>query len=299
MVTTINKTQSTQWIDFVAVQMVSNVDIEQNFIYIETQLKSWLQQREHQRPCLVVLPENFALFGGIDGAALEHQERVGDLSAPIQGRLAALAKKYQVWIAGGTIPTISPVSDKYYATLTVFNPSGELAEHYQKIHLFDVDVNDSTGSYRESDTTAAGQRVVVFDLQGITVGLAVCYDVRFPALFQLLRDKGAQVVVLPSAFTCPTGQAHWECLLRARAIENQIYMVASAQGGVHANGRATYGHSLIIDPWGEIMAQKNQGSGFVTGVFDSETVVQVRGKMPLQQHNRFKNELIDESISRA
>jgi predicted amidohydrolase len=297
MVMAINKSL----IDIIAVQLVSTTDIEQNFAAIETQLKNWHQQhqRDETRPCLVVLPESFAIFGGIDGLGLNYQEQIGDLDAPIQGRLVALAKQYQVWLAGGTIPTVSPVVGRCYATLTVFDPQGNLVEHYQKIHLFDVDVNDRTGCYRESDTTLAGERVVVFDLQGITVGLAVCYDVRFPGLFQALTAKGAQMVLLPSAFTCPTGQAHWQSLITARAIENQIYMVAPAQGGVHANGRATYGHSLIVDPWGVIMAEKDQGSGFVTGRFDSETVAQVRGKMPLQQHNRFKYELINESISRA
>jgi predicted amidohydrolase len=129
--------------------------------------------------------------------------------------------------------------------------------------------------------------VVVFELAGITVGLAVCYDVRFPGLFQRLAHSGAQVIVLPSAFTQRTGEAHWHSLIKARAIENQLYIVAAAQGGIHANGRQTYGHSLIVDPWGSILAQATQGPALIHGCYDGELLRQVRQNMPLRQHNRF------------
>jgi predicted amidohydrolase len=201
-----------------------------------------------------------------------------------------LAKKYNIWLAGGTIPTQSQHPERFFATLPVYNPQGELVAHYQKIHLFDVDVSDNTGAYRESDTTAAGKRVVVFDIEDITVGLGVCYDVRFPGLFQQMSKKGAQIIVLPSAFTQTTGEAHWHALLRARAIENQVYMVAAGQVGIHANGRQTYGHSMIVDAWGEIIAEKITGNGWIGGKFDRQRITQVRSTMPIQQHNRFNSE---------
>lgn len=278
-------------IDLIACQLVSSPDIDDNFDQIEAQLQHYRQNADHG-PALVVLPESFALFGGKNTLNLEHQEPLGD--GPIQQRLAKLAIKYEVWLAGGTIPTTSHRPDKFMATLAVFNPKGELVAHYQKIHLFDVDVADNTGAYRESDTTVPGERIVLFDLEGITVGLAVCYDVRFPGLFQVLADKGAQLIVLPSAFTQPTGQAHWHVLLRARAIENQVYMVAAGQGGLHNNARQTYGHSLIVDPWGEILAERATGAGYVKGSFDRQLIDRLRQKMPIKQHNRMSNELNNE-----
>jgi predicted amidohydrolase len=308
-------------VNLVAIQLVSTPNVDENFAQIEAQLQR-LVVLNKAVPTLVVLPESFALFGGDATLNFEHQEALND--GPIQSKLAALAVKYNIWLAGGTIPittipittipittkapttpetsspktietlttsTNSRSSDKFMATTPVYNPQGVQVAHYQKIHLFDVDVCDNTASYRESDTTKAGERVVIFDIQGITVGLAVCYDVRFPGLFQQLTHAGAQIIVLPSAFTQPTGEAHWHTLLRARAIENQCYLVASSQGGVHANGRITYGHSMIVDPWGTILDEVEKGPDWVHSTFDQELLMQVRRKMPLQQHNRFKNEL--------
>ena len=271
----------------VACQLTSSPVIDNNFFQVERFLKQIAYLGDEQ-PILVVLPECFALFGGEANLNQRHQETLGD--GPIQQRLAQLAKKYNIWLAGGTIATKSQQSDRFFATLPVYNPQGEMVAHYQKIHLFDVDVNDNTGAYHESDTTVAGERVVVFDIEGITVGLAVCYDVRFAGLFQQLRAKGAQVVVLPSAFTQPTGEAHWHALLRARAIENQFYMVAAGQVGIHANGRQTYGHSMIVDAWGEIITEQADGSGWVSGELDSKRLAQIRATMPIQQHNRFNSE---------
>lgn len=294
-------------IELVAIQLCSTTDIQANLIAVEQHLQTWQQSKitpttsaeTTKTQTLVVLPECFACFSGIHGENLDCQETLGDDTAPIQQRLKYLAIHFGVWLVAGTMATRSPQPERFYATALVLNPKGELIADYQKIHLFDVDVTDGMGSYRESDTTYPGERVVIFQLEGITVGLAVCYDVRFPGLFTALRHKGADVVVLPSAFTVPTGKAHWHSLLRARAIENQIYLVAAAQDGEHLNNRVTFGHSMIVDPWGDILAELEHDQGFVCAPFNPAVLCKVRGKMPLQQHNRFKNELIDESNSRA
>lgn len=294
-------------LELVAIQLCSTTDIEANLAAVEQQLHHWKQAKTASNTTseiadgqtLVVLPECFACFSGIHGENLACQEKLGDDTAPIQQRLKQLAIRFRVWLVAGTMATRSPEPQRFFATALVINPQGALVADYQKIHLFDVDVTDGLGSYRESDNTYPGERVVIFQLEGITVGLAVCYDVRFPGLFSALRQKGADVVVLPSAFTVPTGKAHWHSLIRARAIENQVYMVAAAQDGEHLNNRATFGHSMIVDPWGDILTELEHGQGFVCAPFSPTVLCKVRGKMPLQQHNRFKNELIDESNSRA
>ncbi len=274
-------------LNLLACQLVSCPDIDDNFIQLEQQLQrlSEIKQYDPTLPTLMVLPESFAIFGGGAELNLKHQEVLGE--GPIQSRLAALAKQYQLWIVAGTLPTTSSVVDKFLATSAVFNPAGELVAHYQKIHLFDVDVADSTGAYRESDHTAPGNRVVVFDIEGITVGMAVCYDVRFPGLFSQLTALGAQIMLLPSAFTRRTGQAHWHTLIKARAIENQCYLVAPAQGGIHANGRETYGHSLIVSPWGDTLAEAQLGPDLIHAIFEQQRLDQLRADMPIRQHNRF------------
>ena len=269
----------------VACQMVSTPDIATNLDTVDRLLSTMMPTGD--QPVLVTLPEACLIFGGDVRANLQHQEALGD--GPMQAALGALAQKYGIWLATGTIPTRSDTYERFHATTCVFNPQGELKAHYQKMHLFDVDVNDNTGAYRESDTTAAGQRVVVFDAEGITVGLAVCYDVRFAALFGHLAARGAEVVLLPSAFTVPTGEAHWEVLLRARAIEHQFYLVAPGQGGTHPNGRQTWGHSMIINPWGDIMARAAYGEARIDSEFDPQVLAEVRRKMPVGQHNRFEN----------
>ncbi|MFT5161486.1 MAG: putative amidohydrolase [Alteromonadaceae bacterium] len=283
-------------LNLLAFQLTSSPDIDDNFAQLDAHLHQLMGPQnsddetfEPNWPSLVVLPEGFALFGGHSGLNLKNQEVLGD--GPIQARLSAMAKKYRVWLAGGTIATVSHRSDQFFSTLTVFDSQGQLIADYQKIHLFDADVADGTGAYRESDTTVPGNRVVVFDLQGITVGLAVCYDVRFPGLFSALRASGAQICLLPSAFTQRTGRPHWETLIKARAIENQLYMVAPAQDGIHANGRETYGHSLIVDPWGDVLADAGTGTTLIRIVYEQKILNQVRQDMPVKQHDRFIAEL--------
>lgn len=290
-------------LQLVAIQLQSTPDLAANLASVEQELQRWHSSEQRKSsadmPTLVVLPECFACFSGIDGEALAACETLGDFTAPIQAYLVKLAQRYRIWIAAGTMATYSTDPQRYYASLPVISPAGNLVADYQKIHLFDVDVQDKTAQYRESAYTLAGKRIVVFDLEGIKVGLAVCYDIRFPGLFAALRDQGAQVVVLPSAFTIPTGQAHWHTLIRARAIENQIYMVAAAQSGQNHQQRMSYGHSMIVDPWGDIVSELTAGQGLIISQFDQAKLLRIRGTMPLQQHNRFKNELIDEPNRRA
>lgn len=271
--------------ELVAIELNSCPDIYSNFAQVEQQLKCF-RTSHPKTDALVVLPECFAIFGGSPRLNIEHMESIGE--GVMSQKLSALARTYRVYLVGGTIPTRCKIPEKFQASTLVFDPEGKLLADYQKMHLFDVDVADNTRSYRESDTTEPGQSVVSVDIQGITVGLAVCYDVRFAGLFGQLRQLGADVVVLPSAFTVPTGEAHWHHLLCARAIENQVFMVAAGQAGVHQNGRETFGHSLIVDPWGGIVAEyKKRGPGWVSWTFDQQQLDKVRRQMPIDKHNRF------------
>ena len=199
---------------------------------------------------LSVLPENFAFMGerGRDKAALA--ERVGE--GPIQDFLAAAARENKMWIVAGSIPLVSPAIDaaRVYGACPVYDTEGRQQAMYRKIHLFDVDLVDNDESYRESRSMFPGDDVVAVDTDIGRVGLTICYDVRFPEHFRLLVDEGATVFTVPAAFTATTGAAHWHTLLRARAIENLAYVIAPGQVGMHPDGRATYGHSLIVDPWG-------------------------------------------------
>lgn len=270
--------------ELIAIEMTSTPELEHNFAVVETMLKQIAAQCDDD--ALVVLPEGFALFGGDASLNTQHREVLGE--GPISARLSHLAKTYGVYLAAGTFPTFVEPSQKFQATLAVFDPQGALVADYQKLHLFDVDVTDGTKHYRESDTTEPGQKVVCANIQGITVGLSVCYDVRFGGLYSQMASQGAEIFLVPSAFTVPTGIAHWESLLRARAIEHQAYVVAPAQVGTHTNGRQTYGHSMIIDPWGEVCAKATgDGPSWLHWRFDPLKQAQIKQKMPVKQHNRF------------
>ena len=273
-----------------AIQIISDDNVDANFAQIQTQLA---QLPKFKEGChhLVLLPENALCFADRK-AYLAVAEVLGD--GPIQSRLANLAKQYQCTLICGSFPIQSEQQEKIYTTSLVYSPEGELIEHYNKIHLFDADVADSHGSYRESDTFIAGQEVKVVDCGFAKIGLAICYDLRFPGLFQTLRECGADIIMLPAAFTKVTGEAHWKALLQARAIETQCYFVAANQGGEHFKAhpnyqtRATYGHSMIIDPWGEVLVQSTIGCAIVQADFDNKKLQEVRTKMPVQQHKRFK-----------
>lgn len=257
------------------------------------QIADLLQQLPPARPQLVALPEGALCFAGPDGANLaiaEPLSRPGvplNSQQPLQLQLSALARQHQIYLLVGTLPTQSADPARFSASSLLFGPDGTLLSDYQKIHLFDADVSDNTASYRESATTKPGEKVTVADLGAVKAGLAICYDVRFPGLFALLRQQGMNLLCLPSAFTTVTGAAHWHTLLRARAIETQSYVLAPAQTGTHANGRQTYGHSLIIDPWGQVLADAGTEPGMISVRIDLQEVAKVRHKMPLAMHNQF------------
>lgn len=262
------------------------------------QIADLLQQLPPARPQFVALPEGALCFAGADGANLAIAEPLTGAGVPLyaqqplQQQLSALARQHQIYLLAGTLPTLaaegqSPDPARFSASSLLFGPDGTLLSDYQKIHLFDADVSDNTASYRESATTKPGDKVTVADLGAVKAGLAICYDVRFPGLFARLRQQGMNLLCLPSAFTTVTGAAHWHTLLRARAIETQSFVLAPAQTGTHANGRQTYGHSLIIDPWGEVLADAGTEPGLISVRIDLQEVAKVRHKMPLAMHNQF------------
>lgn len=232
---------------------------------------------------LVVLPENFA-FMATDADKRAYAE---DLKSPgpIVKFLADAARRHGVFVLGGGFPEKSGDAARPHNTSALFAPSGELAATYRKIHLFDVDVPNGR-SYRESEATLAGEAPVVCDIKGVPVGLTICYDLRFPELYRKLAAIGARVLTVPAAFTLQTGKDHWTALLRARAIENQAFVVAAAQWGTHPQGRATYGKSLIVDPWGDVIAQASDGIGWAMARLDFEYQDRVRAAMPCGTHRR-------------
>lgn len=274
-------------VELVALQMSSVPDVEANLAWVESQLTN----ANLSANSLVVLPECFSFFGG--NAVPYHS-----LAEPLKGgviaqRLARLAKQNQCWLFAGTMPTVSQDPKRYGATCRCFSPQGEQIATYDKIHLFDVSVADNTGSYQESATTVPGSQITVITVGEIRVGVAVCYDIRFPALFDAMGE--IDVLVLPAAFTHKTGSAHWEVLLRARAIENQCYIVAANQVGTHKCGRQTYGHSMVVSPWGEILAEKGVVTGVVSATADSSYCQQLRKAMPIQQHKKFRSHFVKSS----
>lgn len=259
-----------------AIQMVSTPDPSAN-----RQVAARLVREAAQDGAqLVLLPEYWPVLGLQDTDKLLHAERPG--SGPLQDFMAELANECGVWLIGGTVPLISPEPGKVLNTLLSYAPDGAPAARYDKIHLFGFARGEE--SYDESRTIVAGNDVTVLTTPFGRVGLSVCYDLRFPELYRAMGD--CTLIVVPSAFTYTTGSAHWEVLLRARAIENQCYVLAAAQGGKHANGRRTWGHSMLIDPWGEILAQQPEGEGIVAGEMDAAHVAGVRNSLPALKHRK-------------
>lgn len=232
----------------------------------------------------VVLPENFAYMGP-PATSHRHAERLGDPAAPIQGALRRLAQRDHVAIVAGGFPEISPDPARPFNTSACFSPDGEVLGAYRKIHLFDANLR-THGSLRESDTMTPGSEVVVARVGGFGVGLSICYDVRFPELYRKLVEQGAEILTVPAAFTLYTGKDHWHVLLRARAIEAQCYVVAAAQWGKHSENRATFGHALIADPWGTVIAEASDQVGFALGSVEREFVHEIRTRVPSLSHRR-------------
>ncbi|MCJ8319949.1 MAG: carbon-nitrogen hydrolase family protein [Colwellia sp.] len=272
-----------------AIQLCSVPDVNQNLAAIAQQLTALCQQVKDDEH-IVVLPECCLFFGGKDAEQLSLAQQTQQSNQLVKA-LAKLAQQFSITLVAGTIPLLTSTGEKFTNTCCVFSPKGVLLGQYDKIHLFDVNVNDSEKNYLESKYTEAGKSVEVVEQRAITIGLSVCYDVRFAALYRKLTTQGATVITVPSAFTRVTGKAHWQALLQARAIENQVYIVAAAQEGIHANGRETWGHSMIISPWGEILVCKALGEGFITCEYHQEAINRVRAAIPVHEHNKFTVEL--------
>lgn len=270
---------------FSALQLNSQPDPQANFDRVASLLASLPVAARH----LVVLPECFALFGVAATVQQHYQAPIGQ--GELQQRTAELAKTFGVYLLAGSLPTTSPDPARFYASSLLFGPDGSVVADYQKLHLFDVAVADSTGSYQESASTMPGDKVTLFQYGSLKLGLTICYDVRFAGLTQQLSAMGMNVLAVPAAFTRPTGLAHWYSLLRARAIENQCFVIAPGQTGIHANGRETFGHSVIIDPWGDILADAGIAEGIITVEVDLAQCQQLADRMPVKLHNRFKSEL--------
>lgn len=233
---------------------------------------------------ILVLPENFAFMGLRDADKLGVAEPDGH--GPIQDALAGLARRHDVWIVGGTLPIATADGRRVAAACLVFDAAGRRVARYDKVHLFDVDIPARDESYRESAYVAPGAEPCVLDTPAGRLGLSVCYDMRFPELYREMARRGAEWFVMPSAFTVPTGRAHWETLLRARAIENLAFVVAAAQWGRHQNGRETWGDSLVVDHWGVVLARLPAGEGVVTATLDRAAQAEARTRFPALQHRR-------------
>ncbi len=228
---------------------------------------------------LAVLPEMFAIMGTDSQSLLQAKEPMGD--GKIQTFLAEQASKHHVWMVGGTVPIAGSTPQKIHAACLVYNPQGLCVARYDKMHLFDV-VLSETEYYRESENTEAGTQTAVVDTPLGKLGLAVCFDLRFPTLFQDLATQGAEIIAVPAAFTCKTGQAHWTLLMRCRAIDTFCYMIGATQGGIHFNGRQTHGHALIVDPWGHVLDERKEITpGVVFADLDLNYLYQVRKTIPL------------------
>ncbi|MES1924808.1 carbon-nitrogen hydrolase family protein [Salinisphaera sp. T31B1] len=249
-----------------------------------------LRHAADQGATLAVLPENFALMGAheTDKLGVAEPDGAGNGATPIQDFLAETAAELGLWIVAGTIPLASPEPDRVYAACLVYDDRGQRVARYDKIHLFDVGLPDSREAYRESATFVAGEIApVVLDSPFGRIGLTVCYDLRFPELYRALSAAGAEIIVAPSAFTHTTGRAHWHVLARARAIENLVTLVAPNQAGHHASGRRTYGHSLVVDAWGQVIAEaRSEANEVVIAEIDRNRQTEVRGGFPCLSHRR-------------
>ncbi len=262
-----------------AIQMTSGPEVGSNL----AEAARLIGQAVDAGATMVALPENFAIMPMQEGDRLAVVEKDG--AGLIQDFLCEQARQHRIWLIGGTMPLQARQSNKVRAACLLFDDRGTRVARYDKIHLFDVKLQNGE-EYLESGAIEAGDEIVVADTPLGRLGLAVCYDLRFPELFRRMLDEGAEIVTLPSAFTVLTGKAHWEVLLRARAIENLVFVVASAQVGRHSNGRETYGDSMIVGPWGEVLARLVSGPGFVIADIDREHMQRVRSALPSIEHRK-------------
>lgn len=263
-----------------AVQMASSPNLGANL----QEAKRLIAEAARLGAQLVVLPENFAFMGKHERDLLDHREEEG--GGPLQEFLSQTARRHGLWLVGGTIPMRARVEDKVRAACLVFDDQGRQVGRYDKIHLFDVHLLQTDEHYTESAVIESGSRTLTLETPFGRLGLAICYDLRFPELFRRLLDDGVELIAMPAAFTAVTGKAHWEVLLRARAIENLSYFVAAAQGGYHRSGRQTFGHSMVVDPWGNVLAKLARGAGVVCVEYDPDCLRNIRRAFPTIDHRR-------------
>jgi len=277
-------------IKLTAIQLTSTAKVSTNLAKIEALLAKATKEANSENDVndiaeekiehLVVLPECCLYFGGKDVEQLSLAKQSAETDELCES-LGRLANKFNVYLVAGTVPILTAATEKFTNSSCLFNPNGEVIGRYDKIHLFDVNVCDNTNSYHESRYTQAGQETCVVSTPIANIGLSVCFDLRFPTLFQQLMMKGADIITIPSAFTKVTGKAHWQALLQARAIENQVYIIAAGQEGIHDNGRETWGHSMIINPWGEIEKCITTDEGYISINYNPEKITSIRKSMPL------------------
>jgi nitrilase len=269
-----------------AIQMASGTNVPANL----NEVVKHIDQASAEGAELIVLPENFGLMPMSDEDKLQHVERDGE--GPMQDALAQAAAKNKVWIVGGTIPIKSRESKRAWQTCFLYDARGQQVARYDKVHLFDVTIDESDERYSESSCTLPGSSLTVVDTPFGRLGLSICYDLRFPELYRAMLDQGMEIAAVPSAFTKTTGQAHWEVLVKARAIENSAYVIAAAQGGFHVNGRETYGHSMIVNPWGASVSEPmGSESGFTLANIDVERLRQLRATFPAIEHKVLETRL--------
>jgi len=261
-----------------AMQMTSGLDVAANLDVAQ----ALLAEAARRGAILAVLPENFAFMGRSEAERRAVVERIDD--GPIQEGVASAARAAGLWVVAGTTPIALDDDDRPANACLVYDDQGRRVARYDKIHLFDVDIPGRDEGYRESANAAPGLEPVVVETPAGRVGLSVCYDLRFPELYRRLVGQGAEILSVPAAFTAPTGRAHWEVLLRARAIEDLCFVVAAAQSGFHPNGRETYGDSMVVDFWGRVLRRRPRGTGFVPAALDLAAQGEARARFPALRH---------------
>ncbi len=265
-----------------AIQLASGSNVNANLLEAEKLIETAVAAGAR----MAVLPENFAFMGQTIAEQLPLAETEGE--GPLQDFMSRLANRLGIWLVGGTIPLQASDNAKVRAACLVYDNTGRQVMRYDKIHLFDVHLAESNEDYLESKDIEPGDSVKVVDTPFGRLGVAICYDLRFPELFRTMLDQGVELIAVPSAFTAVTGRAHWEVLLRARAVENLSYVVAAAQGGFHVNGRETHGHSMVIDPWGSILSEHKRGPGAAIAKIDLALLRQTRRNFPAVDHRRLR-----------
>jgi len=261
------------------IQMCSGDDVDANLV----RAGEWLEQAAKHGAELALLPENFAFMSADD--ASKHDIAEPETQSHVLDYLSRRARECSMAVIGGSVSLTHSSSGKVRNACPVFSHRGDLLGMYDKIHLFDVDLENER--YRESDTIIAGDTPVSVKVKGYNIGLSICYDIRFPELYRYYANEECHILTVPAAFTVPTGMAHWETLLRARAIENQAYVLTAAQWGEHPGGRKTWGHSMMIDPWGDVMAKQEEGEGVIVADLDSNLLLRIRSSLPALKHRKF------------